>query len=189
MSTTSEDHRSPYRRPSLPFSPPHQAYDKYNRLHPHYTHGENYLYHHEKRLHYFNNNNRLMVPSPPYHHLFNNDTSRRLSMEDSNKIPLRRQSADPQYQPPSARLHSNVPRRMSLQQQQQQQQQNAPFLRAPPSSLNEEIIHLPPLRSMISPTTKQQQQEGIVEVDAAVAMMQLASRQQSEKNSAMIHFN
>jgi hypothetical protein len=55
--------------------------------------------------------------------------------------------------------------------------------------LNEEIIHLPPLRSIVPNNgilqqhkqSESQHQEGTVEVDAAVAMMQLASRRQQQQ--------
>jgi hypothetical protein len=58
------------------------------------------------------------------------------------------------------------------------------------SPLNrKELIHLPPLRSIVHNNSLTQQslsrqaQDGIVEVDAAVAMMQLASMRQKQQQT------
>jgi hypothetical protein len=78
-------------------------------------------------------------------------------------------------------------------------QQYSPHIVHPPTrspnNLGGEVIHLPPLRSIVTNNSQGQQrtashllppkhhyhqQDGIVEVDAAVAMMQLASRRQAE---------
>lgn len=145
-SAMSEGRRPSYpavdRRPSVPFSPPHQTYDHYR--HP-MEYDKGYYYHHQQQM---------MIPSPPPSLLKSNDF-RRLSMED--RTPLRRQSADSYYS-----THPYEPRRLSLQ-----------------HTTKEEVIHLPPLRSVIASGSKPQ--EGVVEVNAAVAMMELSTRQQQNK--------
>lgn len=175
------------RRPSVPFSPPHQPYDSSRVVigsnDPNdYNHKNHYQapHHYPMNIHHRSN----MIPSPPPQSSLFKPELRRSSLDDvlSNNN-NRRQPADPNY------YHSNYrrgSRRMSLQ-------QPNPQIIHPPARVGDhlssgEIIHLPPLRSIVSSNTLQpespkhhyQQQDGIGEVDAAVAMMQLASRRQAE---------
>ncbi|KAK4514907.1 Tim44 domain-containing protein [Mucor velutinosus] len=229
MTSNSDSRQSSYhhlqhidRRPSVPYSPPHQSYDHHRpnnnghgaghayydhapqHLHPHHPHHSHHPHHpHHQQPNYayyshggsHNYHRDSMIPSPPpQSSLFKSDTSRRLSLDDT--LPLRRQSADPRYDSPHHHQLLNGPRRLSLQQYYARLASQPP---PPPplatssttsthnsSPLNEEIIHLPPLRSVIprnstSSQHKQPHQERIVEVDAAVAMVQLASRRQLQQ--------
>jgi hypothetical protein len=177
------------RKPSIPFSPPHQSYDHYR---PSISNLEHY-YHYEKAHHsYQHHQNRTnMIPSPPPQSSLFKPEGRISNLKDV--LPPRRQSTGPSlyYRPSDASVHhhSNASRRLSLQ------QYSPRLLHPPPPSGSQphrspsnraEVIHLPPLRSMIPNSslvqqTSRQAQGGIVEVDAAVAMMQLASRRQKKQ--------
>lgn len=213
------------RRPSVPFSPPHQSYDnsrpvspsgdyKNNSIHldcsPYKTHHHNQqqqqLRPHLISSHYDNR----MIPSPPHQSSLFKPDIKRSSLNEAYPTGTntfhtihRRQSADPHLYHRNNQ-YQHVPRRMSLQQYSAQIVH--PPKASPPDYLHmEEVIHLPPLRSIVStastsgynetqqsehlhssplPSRKHplhyHQQDGIVEVDAAVAMMQLASRRQAE---------
>jgi hypothetical protein len=136
------------RRPSIPFSPPHQSYDPSSQRPPVPNDYPSPYFHPGDP-----NGTRGMIPSPPPS-LFKTD-HRRLSLDDA---PARRQPADLMSYSRRRSLH-NHPSRV-------------------PSS---EVIHLPPIQTIVSPMQKSPRAEdGIGEVDAAVAMMQLASRRQSK---------
>lgn len=183
------------RRPSVPFSPPHQSYDSsrvvigsndYND----YNHVKN-QYHHQQHHHYPMNihHRNSMIPSPPPQSSLFKPELRRSSLDDAlSNNNNRRQSADPHFYRSTSHYRRGS-RRMSLQQH--SPQIIHPPARAGNSNLSSgEVIHLPPLRSIVSsnstllqpdsPKYHYHQQDGIGEVDAAVAMMQLASRRQAE---------
>ncbi|ORE03697.1 hypothetical protein BCV72DRAFT_232708 [Rhizopus microsporus var. microsporus] len=147
------------RRTSVPFSPPHQFHD------PHLfrTFNTNIEYCHDRRP----PKNNLM-PSPPLQTVVHpRHEQYRRSSYDERSMPLREQANDMERYQPFLPNH----RRMSLQ-------------TYPHSSMTSSFgggpIHLPPLRSVVpivtfrSPSSILEQDE-IGEVDAAVAMMQLAS--------------
>jgi hypothetical protein len=221
------------RKPSIPYSPPHQSYDNNNSRagpndHGNYDHHRNAKsYHHHsghQQDNYLNvHRNNSMIPSPPPQPSLFKPEVRRLSLDGTlsanggnNSNIMRRQSADPHlYNSDHYRRGS---RRMSLQQQSphighpSQPLPPMPVTRSSPNNylLNSgEVIHLPPLRTIVPsnnsilqpeqqcrspllppPTAKHrqfhhhphhhQQQDGIGEVDAAVAMIQMASRRQAE---------
>lgn len=193
------------RRPSIPFSPPHQSYDNsrvkmgsndfksnFNYYESHYSNNHQQL----QYQHMIPHHNNCMIPSPPPQSVFKPDL-RRMSLDESPNgtlnNTLRRQSADPHLYHP-VNQHHREPRRKSLQQY--NPQIIYPPTRSPKDNLGGEVIHLPPLRSIVTNNLQGQQrtsetilpppkhhysrQDGIVEVDAAVAMMQLASRRQAE---------
>ncbi|EPB90680.1 hypothetical protein HMPREF1544_02424 [Mucor circinelloides 1006PhL] len=190
-----------HHRPNNNGRGPEHAYYDHSRQHLHPHHPHPHPHHQQQNYAYYSHNNPhnyhrdSMIPSPPpQSSLFKSETSRRLSLDDT--LPLRRQSADPRYDSTHQQQQLSGPRRLSLQQYYARLANQAP---PPPplatssttpthtsSPLNEEIIHLPPLRSVVpqtaaSPQYKRPSQEGIVEVDAAVAMMQLASRRQLQQ--------
>lgn len=175
------------RRPSVPFSPPHQPYDSSRVVigsndQNDYNHKKHYQapHHYPMNIHHRSN----MIPSPPPQSSLFKPELRRSSLDDAlSNNSNRRQPADPNCYHSAYRRGS---RRMSLQ-------QHNPQLIHPPARVSGdlssgEVIHLPPLRSIVSSSTLQpdspkhhyQQQDNIGEVDAAVAMMQLASRRQAE---------
>lgn len=180
------------RRPSIPFSPPHQPYDTSRMVmgSNEYSEYKN-LYHHPYPISLHHRNN--MIPSPPPQSSLFKPEIRRLSFDESlahnglaNNNLARRQSADPHFYHQTQQHYRRGSRRMSLQ-------PHSPPTRPPPQSnlSNGEMIQLPPLRSIVSDTTMLQpdhhhpskrhySQEGSGEVDAAVAMMQLSSRRQTE---------
>ncbi|GAA5807055.1 hypothetical protein MFLAVUS_000405 [Mucor flavus] len=153
------------RRPSIPFSPPHQSYDSSRMV----MNSNDYKPHYPTNQHYRNNT----IPSPPPQTPLFKPELRRLSFDDTltyqTNHSIRRLSADPHF-------YHYRRRRDSVQQASPAARQSAT-----------EVIHLPPLRSIVSENTMpvlpkhhHYTQDGIGEVDAAVAMMQLASRRQAE---------
>ena len=182
------------RRPSVPFSPPHQPYDN-SRVFI----GSNDFYNHHDQINqrqqqYLRSQQRHqngLIPSPPPQLTFFKPELRRMS-SDYSFTNGRRQSADPHFYHPVDPLHREA-RRMSLQ---PYSSQEVVHLTSNPES---EVIHLPPLRSITTnhsplrgqqrndplsplpmPKYPYQQSNGVVEVDAAVAMMQLATKRQTE---------
>lgn len=210
------------RRPSVPFSPPHQSYDNSRPVSTSGDHKNNashlecnlYENHHnnqqQHRLHLMSSHyDNRMIPSPPPQSSLFKSEHRRSSLDqayptgtDNINLINRRRSADPHFYHP-INQYQHVPRRMSLQQY-SPRVVHPPKVSSPDYLHTEEVIHLPPLRSIVStgssasdneaqlehlsssplPPRKHlhhyHQQESIVEVDAAVAMMQLASRRQAE---------
>lgn len=184
------------RKPSVPYSPPHQSYDHY-RPSSISNNPDHYYYHYYEKTHHphqhYQHNRANMIPSPPPQ----SSLFKPPSLNDT--LPLRRQSTGPSlyYRPSDTSAHHyhlSGSRRLSLQ-------QYSPKMIHPPtpasisqqchrSPLNrKELIHLPPLRSIVHNNSLTQQslsrqaQDGIVEVDAAVAMMQLASMRQKQQQT------
>lgn len=141
-----------------------------------------------------------MIPSPPPQTSVFIPDNVASSLNDTSL--LRRQSAGPSlYHRPSETVshhHLIGSRRLSLQ------QYNPGMIPPPPTTStlqrhpsplnNEEVIHLPPLRSIASNkgsiqimSSSRKPQNGAVEVDAAVAMMQLSSRRQKQQKSASVN--
>lgn len=163
------------RRPSIPFSPPHQSYNNNSRLvrasndcNNHYdcnsprSYHPQSPYHHQQQhqqQHLIVHRNNTMIPSPPLQASLFKPESRRLSPDDtlSNGGGMRRQSADPHLY--NADHYRRGSRRMSLQQQSPHifypsPQHLSTATRRLSSSANgnnlrsEEVIHLPPLRNI-----------------------------------------
>ncbi|RCH82174.1 hypothetical protein CU098_003025 [Rhizopus stolonifer] len=147
----------------IPFSPPHQHYDPY--LVRAFTANANYYHHHQLVQ------NSFLSPPPQSTSFQKHDPYRRSSYDERTSDPLKRTAGDSRY------LMPNNQRRMSLQ-----PCSHSPFLNYP---VGKGPIHLPPLRSVVptaaldSPPYPARKRTG--EVDAAVAMMQLASLKKPRK--------
>ncbi|KAG1463157.1 hypothetical protein G6F55_002553 [Rhizopus delemar] len=153
-------------RSSIPFSPPHQYYDPY-LIRAFSANLEHY------NSHRLPQNTFMLSPPPQYSFVQKSEQYRRSSFDERTAgMPSRRNaSSDNEH------FLSINHRRMSLQ----------PSLLSPFAShpVGKGPIHLPPLRSVIRTTTLDSPppnptQEGLGEVDAAVAMMQLASLKRSK---------